>query len=333
MVIDIYTHIFPEEFVKELRKKYKMHVPRMIRDSNRKLRMLINGKRHGPWPWMDILYDPKKRIKDMDREGVDLQVLSVVPFTLVYEEDPEFGIALARAQNDAIAEVVRTYPERFVGAATAPLQDVDGAIEELDRAVKELGMKGVEIGSNVRGKNLASFELWPFYEKVQELDVPMIVHPINHAGAERMQRYYLTNLIGNPLETALAIASIIFGGVLERFPKLKFCFVHAGGFLPYQTGRLEHGYEERPEPKVAISKPPSEYLKSLYFDTITHFQPALLYLISTMGSSRVLLGSDFPYDMGDPHPVSTIQKIKSLPAEDKERIMGENASKLFKIGL
>lgn len=327
MIVDIHTHIFLKDSFKEVRKRYRIPLPKIFCDPSGKLHLLINGKVYGPI--VEQLYNPKKRIEDMDKEKVDLQVLSVVPFTFFYDVDPELGLALARAQNDAISEVVEAYPERFVGLATVPLQDVDGAIEELDRAAKDLGLKGVEIGSNIRGENLDSFELWSFYEKVCELDVPILVHPINPMDTERMQKYYLTNLIGFPIETSLAMASIIFGGVLERFQKLKFCFVHAGGFIPYQRGRLERGYVVRSEPKINISKPPSEYSKLIFFDTITHYEPALSYLITTVGSERVVMGSDFPYDMGDPHPVSSIQKLRLSP-EDEEKILGENAVRLFK---
>jgi aminocarboxymuconate-semialdehyde decarboxylase len=145
-----------------------------------------------------------------------------------------------------------------------------------------------------------------------------------------MQKYYLVNLIGYPMETSLAIASIIFGGVLEEFPKLKFCFVHAGGGIPYQIGRLRHGYQERSEARTSISRPPSKYMNLMYFDSITHYPPALKYLIATVGSDKVLMGSDFPYDMGDPHPVSSIRKLM-LSSENEKRILGKNAANLLKI--
>lgn len=330
MIIDIHTHILVKDAFKEVKKKnHSFEIPKIIHDAGGKEYLLIYGEVTGPITKQ--LYDVETRIKDMDAEGVDLQVLSVVPFTFFYNLDVKLASAVARAQNSAISKLAEKYEERFVGLATVPLQDAEAAVEELEYAIKNLGLKGLEIGTNFMGKNLDSFELWPFYEKVQELDVPILVHPINPAGAERMRNYYLTNLVGFPFETALAIASIILGGILEKFPKLKFCFVHAGGFMPYQIGRLDHGYNARIEPKENISKPPSKYIKMMYFDTITHYEQALKYLITVVGCDNVLMGSDYPYDMRDSHPVSTVNNLAWLSIEDKDKILGKNAAKILKL--
>ena len=207
------------------------------------------------------------------------------------------------------------------------------AMKELDRAVNELGLSGVQILTNINGRDLDDPELMPFYEEVEKLDVPVFIHPLGVAGAERMKKYYLANLIGNPLDTTLAAAHIIFGGVLEKFPGLKFCLAHGGGNLPYIRGRLEHGYEVRPECKVAIQQPPSHYLPLMYFETITHFLPALDYLITSVGADKVMLGTDYPHDMADSQPVVTVQSLDGISDEDKERILGDNAARLFKLYL
>lgn len=330
MIIDIHTHIIVRETFKEAKRKLPhIQMPKIVQNAKGEEYLLIDGEATGPVT--KPLYTAEERIKDMDAEGVNLQVLSVVPFTFFYDLDSKTASTLSRAQNTALSKLAEKYKERFVGLATVPLQDVDAAIEELEYAVKDLGLKGVELGTNFMGKNLDTFELWPFYERVQALDVPILVHPINPAGAERMRKYYLTNFVGFPFETALTIASLIFSGVLERFPKLKFCFVHAGGFMPYQIGRLNHGYKVRPEPKGNISKAPSEYLKMMYFDTTAHYEAALKYLITVVGCKNVLMGSDYPYDMGDPHPVLTVKNLEWLSERDKENILGKNASKIFKI--
>jgi len=329
MRIDIHSHLLLNRAFEGLDSEAKKFKPLIVRESTGELFMLVREKKYGPIPRQ--LLDVQERIQDMDREGVDIQAVSVVPFTLLHEIRDDLAKAVCQAQNDLIADVVRQYRSRLVGIACVPLQNVDMAVEELERSIKDLGMKGVEIGSNIGGEYLDSLHLWPFYEKVEQLDVPLIVHPINVAGGERMTKYYLSNLIGNPVDTSLAIASVIFGGVLDSFPRLKFCFVHAGGFIPYQRGRLERGYNVRKEPKLLVRKPPSEYIKMMYFDTITHYAPALIYLISTSGADRVVLGSDYPYDMGDPHPVSTVQALDSISHEDKEKILGKNAAELLKI--
>lgn len=326
----MHAHIFTKEALEKLRKKYKSYVPRMMIRSGKQY-IYTKEKIFGPWEKLEGIADTKKRIEIMDIQNVDVQVLSNTPQNFCYNVPSEVGMALSCSQNDAIAEVVGAYPERFVGVAVVPLQDVDGSVEELDRAVKELGMRAVHIGTNIMGTTLDSMLLWPFYEKVQRLDIPIIIHPTNHTATERMRNYYMINSVGNPLETALAITSVLFGGVLDRFKRLKFCWGHGGGYLPYQVGRLEHCYKERPEPKVHISKPPSEYLKFMYFDIITHNNLALKYLIESMGSNNVLMGSDFPYDMGLQKPVSFVNGVEALSEKEKKGILGLNSVKLFKI--
>lgn len=274
-----------------------------------------------------------QRLADMDRVGVDMQALSIAPDLYFYNIETEPAVELCRAQNEAIAGVVQEHPDRFVGLATIPLQSVDLAIDELERAVGELGLRGIQIGTNVNGKNLDEKEFWPFYQTVQKLGIPIMLHPISAAaaGADRLRRYSLGNFIGIPFESAIAGSSIIFGGVLKDFPQLKFFLVHAGGFLPYQRGRLEHGYSMRKEPKVIIDHPPSKYYRLLYFDTVAHDQKTLAYLIDSTGSDRILLGSDHPFDMADPDPVKHVKQLTTISEEDRERILGRNAAELFKL--
>ena len=243
-----------------------------------------------------------------------MQVLSPVPPSVYYNLEAKSCLWYSRRQNDGIAKTVKEYPNRFLGMATVPLQAPDMAIAELDRAINKLGLRGVEILSNVDGRDLDSLELMPFFKEVQALDVPVFIHPGNVAGAERMKKYYFGNLIGNSLDTTLAAAHIISGGVLENFPDLKFCLAHGGGYLPYQRGRSES--------KVLIKHPPSYYIPLLYFDTITHFVPALEYLVSSVGADKVVMATDYPYDMGDSTPVLTVKNLKNVSDEDKEKILG-----------
>jgi aminocarboxymuconate-semialdehyde decarboxylase len=328
MIIDMHSHIFVEGSFERLSEEARRLRPQIVSGTGGKFLFAIDGKTHGPV--LRGLFDIESRIRDMDNERIDIQAISPVPFTLFHQVNDETADEICQAQNDAISSTAKEHSDRFAPLACVPLQNVNMATEELERAVKNLGMKGIEIGSNVKGANLDSRELWPFYERVEALDVPMIVHPIDVAGAERLEKYYLSNLIGNPTETSIAIASIILGGVLEDFPHLKICFVHAGGFIPYQIGRIEHGYKVRQETGASIQKSPSEYLKKIYFDTITHDPAALLFLISRMGGSRVLLGTDYPFDMGDRSSVSTLKALPIGP-DEKESILGRNAATLLGI--
>jgi len=328
--IDVHAHYLNEK-IEDVKKEYSDIVPHVVRDSAGHEFQSVKGRSLTPISEQyGHIYNIERRIRDMDDSGVDVQVISVPP-AYMSGFDHESSRIISMAQNDGIAETVKAYPDRFVGLATVPLQDPQAAADELNRAMKQLGMKGVEIGTSVDGKNLDSPELWPFYSKAEELNAFIFVHPINVQGAERMPKYHLGNLIGNPSATSLAVASLIFGGVLEKFPRLKFCFAHAGGFAPYQRGRFEHGYQVRPECKENISKPPSEYFKLLYFDTITHYGPALTYLIKSVGSDHVLLGSDYPYDMADFRPVSSVESLGTVSSVEKRRVLGENAARLLDI--
>ncbi|MFC1847671.1 amidohydrolase family protein [Chloroflexota bacterium] len=277
--------------------------------------------------------DPEKRIQYMDGIGLDMEVISAAPANIFYEVNAEDGLSFAQSYNNAIAEVVRAYPDRFLGMATVPLQDISKAVIELERAVRELDLRAVEIISNINGKNLDEPELRPFYEKAQELDIPIYVHPGNVAGAERMQKYWLVNLVGYPLDTSLAIASVIFGGVLESFPRLKFLFSHAGGYAPFIRGRWEHGYKFSVDACRSIPKPPSEYFKLLYFDTIIHYDPALAYLVDTVGVDKVVLGSDYPFDMGDMDPIAIVRNATGISEANKERILEHTSAALLKLAI
>jgi len=290
--------------------------------------LVFGGRSYGPM--VSQLCDPERRIQDIVRMELDMQAISILPFSFFYDIDADLAQSFCQKANNGIAEVVRSYPDRFVGIATVPMQDVGKAVLELERAVQDLGLKAVEIGSNIAGKNLGEKDLRPFYEKVQALDVPIYVHPTNVAGTDRMQRYWLRNLIGNPLETSLAIGNIIFGGILEDFPTLKFLFSHAGGFIPYVRGRLERGYRSVAECH-SIVKPPSEYLKLMYFDTIIFFGPALAYLAETVGPDKVVLGSDYPFDMMDPDPVATVRTAPAMSEANREMILERNAVHLLKL--
>lgn len=331
MNIDIHAHYLPRESLRvaqEIGKRYKMEISK---DERGRESLERDGKRlFGPF--RDEFHDLDLRLRIMDRAGVDMQALSIQNSFLFYWMQPEEGLEFARWMNDGFAAAIKKQPRRLTAMATVPMQDAGKAAEELERAVKRLGLRGVQIGSNVNGRYFDDPGFDPFWEAAQALDALIFVHPTNGVGSERMKDHYLFNLIGNPAETSLAFAKCIFGGVLDRFPRLKFCLAHAGGFLPYTWGRLDRGYQAVVACQGKISRPPGEYIRLFYFDTIAHSRMALEYLVQNFGADHVLSGSDYPFDMGDPEPCATVSDLK-IDAKDKEKIAGGNAASLLDIGI
>jgi aminocarboxymuconate-semialdehyde decarboxylase len=275
--------------------------------------------------------DPQVRLADMDAMGIDVQAISVAPPGYYYWTDPELARELARMQNENLAKIVADNPDRFVGLATVPLQDVRSAVEELERTVKEYDFRGVEINTNVMGLDLDDPRFRPFFAKAEELDVVVLLHPNGFTGGERFRKYYLTNVIGNPLDTTVALTRIIHGGVLEEHPDLKLVAVHGGGYLPFYSSRMDHSYEERPEGRHHITRPPSSYLKQIYFDCLVFDAPHLEFLIQQMGADHVVVGTDYPFDMGHYDPLGQIDDVTSLSDSDRELIRGGTAARLLKL--
>jgi len=273
------------------------------------------------------------RLKDMDRMGIDIQAVSPAPNQTYYWTDPGQGAELARMVNERIAQIVAQHPDRFVGLGTVPLQDPDLAVSELNYCVKKLGLRGVEINPSVNGMDLSDgrLALEKFFAKVQELDVIIFMHPIGFTQGERLLDHYFNNVIGNPLETTVAASHLIFDGVMERHPKLKVVLPHGGGYLAHYWARMDHGWKARPDCRTVIKQKPSSHLEKFYFDTITFDRGMLEQEVARFGADHVLLGTDYPYDMGVDDPVGFIDGAKKLSKKDKEQIMGGNAAKLLKI--
>jgi aminocarboxymuconate-semialdehyde decarboxylase len=272
------------------------------------------------------------RLKDMDRMGIDVQALSPAPNQTYYWTDPGEGRELARLVNERIAEICGKWPERFVGLGSVPLQDPDLAVSELTHCVKTLGLRGVQINPSVNGMDLSDgrLALESFFAKAQELDIVIFMHPIGFTQGERLLDHYLNNVIGNPLETTVAASHLIFDGVLERHPKLKIVLPHAGGYLAHYWARMDHAWKARPDCRTVIKKKPSSYLEKFYFDTITFDRGILKNLVERFGADHVVLGTDYPYDMGVEDPVGFVDGAK-LSALEKAAITGGNAARLLKI--
>ena len=328
--VDIHCHYQnPEAHAKVAHLNPLEHEPSFVyanaltRDVNRK-----QGQERGP-----KLSTIEVRLEDMDRMGIDIQAVSPAPFQTYYWTDPGLGAELSRMVNDRLAEIVATWPDRFVALGTVPLQNVDLALAELERCVKQLGLRGVEINPSVNGMDLTDprLNLEKFFAKAQELDVIIFMHPIGFTQGERLMDHYFNNVIGNPLETTVAASHLIFDGVMERHPKLKVVLPHAGGYLAHYWARMDHAHRARPDCRSVIKKTPSSYLKKFYFDSIT-FDPGMLgQMIDKYGADHVLLGTDYPYDMGEEDPVGLIASVPRLARADRERIMGGNAARLLKI--
>ena len=322
--IDIHSHIEIPEAVELLPEKPQAQSSPLSSKSAAYQERLLAAIR-------DQFRDPERKLADMQRMGIDITILSITPLQFFYNLDGDLALNVSHMQNERISDIVQKYPEKFVGLATVPLQNIEASVSELERAILNLKLKGVEIGSNVRGRYLGDQDFWPFFEKAEELDVPIFIHPHNVAGAERMKDFYFPNLVGNPLDTTLTAAHLILSGTLDRFPGLKIILSHAGGHLPYIIGRIEHGFQVRPECQESIKKSPVEYMKSFYFDILSHSPDVLRFLISKVGAERVLMGTDYPFDMGDMTPLQSVKSIPRLRVEEKEKIIGKNAISLFKI--
>jgi aminocarboxymuconate-semialdehyde decarboxylase len=269
-----------------------------------------------------------ERIADMDRLGIDIQAMSPSPGQYYYLTPPEVGREAARLINNGIADAVAKHPDRLTGICGVALQDPAGAVVELRRAVKELGFRGVEINSNVGGRELSAPEFRPFFAAAEELDVLVFIHPLGFTQGKRLSEHYLSNLIGNPLDSTVAIAYLIFDGVLERHSGLKICVAHGGGYLPGYWGRMDHAWRAREDCRQHIARAPSTYLRQLYLDTLVFDRAQLDFLIATHGADRLCMGSDYPFDMSEPNPVGF---HVALPDDIRAKILGANAARLLKL--
>ena len=339
MKIDIHTHILPRKWP-DLDKKFGYSgFVRLEHCDGCSARMMIGNSLFREIT--DNVWNPARRIEEMDRTGVSMQVLSTVPVMFSYWAKPRDALDLSRMLNDHIAEVVRADRKHFVGLGTIPLQDVDLATRELERCVRDLGLHGIEIGTHVDAnahchgpdcRNLDHPSLDLLWQTAQDLNAAIFVHPWDMMGQERMPKYWLPWLVGMPAETSLAICSMIFGGAFERFPKLRVAFAHGGGAFPGTIGRIEHGFRVRPDLVAPDNeKNPRAYLAygnkpaRFYVDSLVHDADALKLLLKLFGPERVVFGSDYPFPLGEEPPGALIDSMKELPDKEKAQILSESA--------
>src|SRR5579859_4497318 len=292
---------------------------------------LVSGKRNGPHVYECT--DVPQMLRDLDHLRIDTMMISPPPYLFLYQLDPAETLKAARIQNDAMAAVQGRHPDRFAPLATLPMNDVDAAIAEMRRATRELGLHGVEIGSNVQGVYLGDPRFSPFWRAVADDDVFVFIHPDYYqtTSSPALNQYYLVNFVGNPAETGLAAAHMVFSGLFQDFPDLKILLAHAGGVTPWIMGRWEHGYGKRAEAKRDLKHHPIEDVKKFYFDTIAHSPAALKFLNEQVGADHVILGSDYYFDMGPDDPVGDVEKLEGVSEADKAKILNGNITRLARL--
>ena len=276
----------------------------------------------------DNCWDSESRIHDCNTHNVDVQVLSTIPVLFYYWAKAEHALETSKYQNDFIASVVEKRPKNFIGLGTIPMQSPELAIRELERCKKELSLAGIEIGTHINGTNLSDESLLPVFQAAEELDMAIFVHPWDMMGKDTLGKYWLPWLVGMPAETSRAICSLIFGGVFEKLPNLRWCFAHAGGSFPATIGRIEHGFNVRPD-LVAIdnNKNPKEYLGKFFIDSLTHDDYMLKYIVDLIGEDKICLGTDYPFPLGELEPGKLIEDADYLTNNQKEKLLGVNALK------
>jgi aminocarboxymuconate-semialdehyde decarboxylase len=325
--VDIHSHYYPEAYLNLLNedgKRFKAEY--RMTDQGFFYKTPLSPNAVGPLATKFI--DLKQRIADMDQQGVAVQAMSLTT-PMVYWGDAELDHKLATAWNDAASAAHQSYPARLFGLCTLPMLYSDRAIEELNRASKLPGIRGVYMGTNVNGKDLSDPLFEPIWTRIEELDLPVLLHPVQPVGGERLRKFFLWNLLGNPMDTAIAACHLIFGGVLDRHPKIRFALPHGGGALLILMGRVDHGWEARPEVKQ-LPKAPSTYLDRFFYDTIVHSKQIMEFVISTVGAERVMIGSDYCFEMGYERPIQFLEQI-NLTSAQRKMILGGTAAKLLKL--
>ncbi len=323
--IDVHSHVIPETIVKAMRENPDLYKTRIEGEGDK--RVFVRGKVR--FDFVQEFYDADAKVESMERKRIDVSLISPGPQAFFYGLKDEDAARTARIVNEGIAQMAAKRPDRLRGMATLPMQHPEAAIAELERVVKEYGFNAVEIGTAIGDEELADPKFRPVLRRIQELKVVVFAHPNTQGSAGRLDCYYLTNLIGNPLDTTIMVGKLMFSGALDELKDIRILLAHGGGFLPYQIGRFVHGHKVRPDTAAVTKTDPMKMFRRFYFDALTHSPEAVRHLIDVVGADRVMLGTDAPFDMGEEHPVDQLDATPRLTPAEREAICGNNAARLF----
>ena len=325
--IDIHAHFYPESYLKILGNLGESSPVSCLWSHPDGPIIRFWG---GETPPLDrTYYDFHSRVKEMDKQGVDVHCLSLTQ-PMVHWAEPDLALSLSQSYNDACVEAHTAFPNRYIGLAMLPMLQPEAAIYELKRVANLPGMRGVYLSTHIEGYELSDPLFFPIYEIIQEMGWHIFLHPVRVVDPARLTKFYLTNFIGNPTDSAIAASHLIFGGVLDAFPNLSWVLPHAGGTFPWLIGRISHGWGVRDECRH-LQRSPREYLRRFYYDTITHDQSALKYLIELVGADRIVLGSDYCFDMSYQRPVDVVMEHKEISEAERELILCGNAKHLLNL--
>jgi aminocarboxymuconate-semialdehyde decarboxylase len=327
MQIDIHSHVIPDRVVSAIAHEPKRFQARI--DGEGAGRKVVHDQGY-VYPLFPEFHQTDAKLDSMDRKGIDISVISPAPPMFYYWADANLALDVATLVNDGIADMVAMKPNRLRGMATVPMQHPDAAVAELERVVKQYQFKAVEIGTSIEGEQLAVVRFRPLLRRAQELNVFVFAHPYYVGAKAGLEGYYLTNLIGNPLDTTVMLANLMFSGALDELPDLKIVLAHGGGFAPYQIGRLLHGHKVRSETHARSKSSPKDLLKRIFFDSLVFDPQALRYLIDLVGADHVCIGTDAPFDMADEHPVPTINAVPGLTPQERHCLCCGTALKLLR---
>ena len=326
MRIDFHNHVIPARMIDAIMRMPEAFAARI--DSEGAQRKVVHTQGY-VYPLFAEFHDPQAKLESMDRMGIDVAVISPAPPMFYYWAGVDVAVTAARLVNDGIADMVSVNPARLRGMATIPLQHPDAAIAEMERVVREYEVKAIEIGTSVEGEQLAEARFRPILRRAQELGITVFAHPYYVGAKSGLACYYLTNLIGNPLDTTIMLANLMLSGALDELPDLRLCLAHGGGFAPYQIGRLVHGHRVRPETRQHTQTSPRALLSRLYFDSLVFDPQALRHLIDLVGADHVCIGTDAPFDMADMRPAETIAAVPRLTTGERDQICSGTALRLL----